>query len=86
MDDIGGDVVECASGRILLPCEDAADDGDGVADHAADVAAENDGDAGLDVWENGATDVEARETEGLIAGLGYRPYHCVRRQAVRRVG
>ena len=26
------------------------------------------------------------ETEGLIAGLGYRPYHCVRRQAVRRVG
>ena len=86
VDDIGGDVIECAFGRVLLPGEHAAYDSDGVADRAAYVEAENDGNAGLDVREDGMADVETRETKGLITGLGYRPYHCVRREAVRRVG
>ena len=86
VDDKCGNVVDCAVGWVILSCENATYHGDSVANGAtADVESEYDGDAGLNVREDGAAHVNTGETKRLIASLGYGPYHCVRRQAIRSV-
>ena len=83
VNDVGGHVVDRGSGRVGRCGEDTADDGDRVPDFRSDVQAEDDGNAGLDVRQDGVGDVRGAEAEGLIARLADGPEHAIGRQEVR---
>ena len=70
-----GDVVDSAVARTFLLGKHTADNSDGVANLAADVESENDGNTRLNVWEDVTGDIWAGEIKGLIASLCYCPHH-----------
>ena len=91
MDDIGGHVVDGASGGGVLPAEYAAEDGDSVTDLAAQVETENDRYARFDVGQDGGGNggivgVRVAEAERLVAGLGDRADHALGGEEVRPGG
>ena len=64
MHDVRGNVIDRSVGRLGLRGENAADDGHGVTDLGPNVEAEDDGNAELDVRQDGAGDVGAAENTG----------------------
>ena len=69
-----------------MPGEDAADDGHGVADFAAEAEPEYDRYPRFDVGQDGAGDVGFPETEGLVSGLANGADHALRGEEIRPGG
>ena len=65
VDDVCRDVVDRFNGRLGPRGEDAADDRDRVADSGPNVEAEDDGNSGLNIGQNGVGDVRATKAEGV---------------------